>query len=430
MRVGTEAYLAQLTYLEILMVGVGLRRGPAAFRTLKRVRQVLKERGSESEPIRSCRRHDPATRSLRCHPEHGAGRAALLLRGGTVIDGTGAPRFAPTFASRASASSRSAPNLAADGAVVDRRRRPDRRAGLHRRAHPRRPDRALGTAHAAQDQPGRHHRRRRQLRHQPGAAGARQRAAAANLLGGADKYVYPTMAAYVAAVDAARPAVNVAALVGHSTLRVATMDDPYRAATPAEQARMCALLREGIAAGAAGLSSGVFYATGAAADIDELALLAGIAGEAGGVYTTHIRQEMDKVIDSLDEAFATAQPRPGAARDLASQVRGPAQLGPHGRRRWPTSMPRARGQEIGLDCYPYIAGSTVLRSDMVDGIIDILDHLVDAAPGDGGAHAGRHRRRMGLHAAGSVRAAAARRRLLFPDARGRRAARAAATRRR
>ena len=50
MRVGTEAYLAQLTYLEILMVGVGLRRGPAAFRTLKRVRQVLKERGSESEP--------------------------------------------------------------------------------------------------------------------------------------------------------------------------------------------------------------------------------------------------------------------------------------------------------------------------------------------------------------------------------------------
>jgi len=49
MRVGTEAYLAQLAYLEILMVGVGLRRGPAAFRKLERVRQVLKERGSENE---------------------------------------------------------------------------------------------------------------------------------------------------------------------------------------------------------------------------------------------------------------------------------------------------------------------------------------------------------------------------------------------
>ena len=50
MRVGTEAYLAQITYLEILMVGVGLRRGPAALRKLKRVRQVLEERGSDSEP--------------------------------------------------------------------------------------------------------------------------------------------------------------------------------------------------------------------------------------------------------------------------------------------------------------------------------------------------------------------------------------------
>src|SRR5436309_6118924 len=52
-----------------------------------------------------------------------------------------------------------------------------------------------------------------------------------NLLGGSDKYVYPTMAAYAAAVDDARPAINVAALVGHSTLRVATMRDPYQPAT-------------------------------------------------------------------------------------------------------------------------------------------------------------------------------------------------------
>src|SRR5258708_9791957 len=51
-----------------------------------------------------------------------------------------------------------------------------------------------------------------------------------NLLGGSDKYVHRTMGAYAAAVSAARPAVNVAALVGHSTLRIATMSDPYRPA--------------------------------------------------------------------------------------------------------------------------------------------------------------------------------------------------------
>jgi RpiR family carbohydrate utilization transcriptional regulator len=49
MRVGTEAYLAQVAYLEILMVGTGLRRGPQALRQLKRVRDVLQERGADSD---------------------------------------------------------------------------------------------------------------------------------------------------------------------------------------------------------------------------------------------------------------------------------------------------------------------------------------------------------------------------------------------
>jgi N-acyl-D-amino-acid deacylase len=143
-------------------------------------------------------------------------------------------------------------------------------------------------------------------------------------------------------------------------------------------------------AGAIGLSSGVFYATGAAADIGELTMLAAIAGEAGGVYTTHIRQEMDGVIASLDEAFATA--RGGKVPLVVSHHKcaGPANWGrtaetiPH------IEAARAR-HPIGLDAYPYVAGSTVLRSDLVDGVIDILvtwssphpemsaRHLVDIA---------------------------------------------------
>jgi len=191
-----------------------------------------------------------------------------------------------------------------------------------------------------------------------------------NLLGG-DKYVHPTMAAYVAALEKARPSVNVAALVGHSTLRVATMADPYRPATPAEQSRMVELLREGMDVGATGLSSGVFYAPGAAADLDELALLARVAGDAGGVYTAHIRDESDKVIDSLDEAFATG--RRGSVPVVVSHHKC---AGP---RNWGRTMQTlahidaARTQQpIALDMYPYIAGSTVLRKQMVDGIIDIM----------------------------------------------------------
>jgi N-acyl-D-amino-acid deacylase len=154
-------------------------------------------------------------------------------------------------------------------------------------------------------------------------------------------------------------------------LRVAALDDPYRPATPAEQARMGELLREGLAAGAAGLSSGVFYATGAAADVDELAGLAGIAGAAGGVYTTHIRQEMDKVIESLDEAFATARLGKVALVVSHHKCAGPKNWGRTLETLAHIDAAR-RGQAIGLDCYPYIAGSTVLRSDLVDGVIDIL----------------------------------------------------------
>ena len=192
-----------------------------------------------------------------------------------------------------------------------------------------------------------------------------------NLLGGSDGYIYATMRQYAAEVNRTVPAVNVAALVGHSTLRVAAMDDPYKSATPDERAAMVALLREGLAAGAIGMSSGVFYDTGAAADVDELAMLAEVVGEAGGVYTTHIRDEFDKVIDSLDEAFTTA--RRGAVPVVISHHKcaGPANWGRT--RQTLAHIDAARAQQaLGLDCYPYIAGSTVLRTDLVDGVIDVV----------------------------------------------------------
>jgi N-acyl-D-amino-acid deacylase len=149
------------------------------------------------------------------------------------------------------------------------------------------------------------------------------------------------------------------------------MADPYRPATPDEQRDMVALLRDALAEGAIGMSSGVFYDTGAAADIDELSLLAAVAGEAGGVYTTHIRDEMGRVLDSLDEAFATA--RRGRLPVVISHHKcaGPDNWGRTVQTLAHFDAAR-KAQPIGLDAYPYIAGSTVLRRDLVDGIIDII----------------------------------------------------------
>ena len=305
------------------------------------------------------------------NPARGNGKSALLLSGGTVIDGTGADRFVADVRIDGDRITAIGPGLvAADAEVIDA-------AGLivapgfidvHTHddqivlADPRMlPKITQGVTtvivgncgislaplvHADVPPP-------------------------LNLLGGNDKYVFPTMAAYVAAVGRAQPAVNVAALVGHSTLRVATMDDPYRAATSAEQARMVELLREGMDAGAIGLSSGVFYATGAAADVDELALLAGVAGAAGGIYTTHIRNEMNDIFAALDEAFTAA--RRGHVPVVISHHKcaGPQNWGRTVQTLAHIDAARAQ-QPIGLDAYPYVAGSTVLRADLVDGIIDVV----------------------------------------------------------
>jgi N-acyl-D-amino-acid deacylase len=192
-----------------------------------------------------------------------------------------------------------------------------------------------------------------------------------NLLGGPGKHVFPTMRAYAQAVDTARPAVNVAALFGHSTLRVATMDDPYRPATSAEQARMVELARECMDAGAIGFSSGLFYPTNAAADIGEVTMIAHVAAEAGGVYTTHIRDETNNVIAALDEAFTA-----GRAAGLPVVISHHKCAGPENWGRSTETLAHIdaarKRQPIGLDVYPYIAGSTVLRADMADGVIDIM----------------------------------------------------------
>ena len=107
-----------------------------------------------------------------------------------------------------------------------------------------------------------------------------------NLLGDADAFCYPTFAAYVAAVHDARPAVNVAALVGHTSLRNNHMDRLDRSATAVEIEAMRAQLREALDAGALGLSSGLAYLSANAASTEEVSALAQPLAAAGAVYTT------------------------------------------------------------------------------------------------------------------------------------------------
>src|SRR5262249_36844040 len=157
-----------------------------------------------------------------------------------------------------------------------------------------------------------------------------------------------------------RPSLNVAALVGHSSLRIGTMKDLDRPARHDELAAMRALLHEALGAGAIGFSTGLFYPTNQGADAAEGTALARDTADAGGVYTTHMRNEADTIMEALDETFSTARAARASVVISHHKCAGPANWG-----RTVETLPRiaaaAQAQPVGLDAYPYVAGSTVLR---------------------------------------------------------------------
>ncbi|MFK3796246.1 amidohydrolase family protein [Pseudomonas sp. NPDC088444] len=180
-----------------------------------------------------------------------------------------------------------------------------------------------------------------------------------NLLGPAKAFVYPRFRDYRNAVDKARPAVNVAALVGHTALRSNHLDDLFRTAHPAEISAMREQLRQSLEDGALGLSTGLAYATAYAAETDEVKQLAEELTAFGAVYTTHLRSEFEPVLDAMDEAF-----------DIGRHARSPvviSHLKCAGAGNWGRSPQllaslekAASSHPVGCDCYPYAASSSTL----------------------------------------------------------------------
>lgn len=192
-----------------------------------------------------------------------------------------------------------------------------------------------------------------------------------NLLGQLDDFAYDTFASYRQAIEAVSPRVNVAALVGHSTLRVRCVKDLKRPATASEREQMSVLLRQALDEGAVGMSSGVFYGPAQAADALELSVLAETVSEAGGVYTAHLRDELEGIVDSLEEGFAVSKPRQTPFIVSHLKCAGVRNWGRAGELLDLIDTARET-QPIHVDCYPYTAGSTVIRPDLADGEVEIL----------------------------------------------------------
>lgn len=193
-----------------------------------------------------------------------------------------------------------------------------------------------------------------------------------------------SFAQYLDALRSIRPAVNVAHFVGHGALRIAAMGFENRPAGSDDVTAMARLLDEALDAGAFGFSTGLVYPPSSYSDTAELIALARTMRARGGLYFSHVRGESSMVLDSIAEAI-----RIGEEGDVGVQV---SHVKASGKENWPKvdaalrllDDARARGVDVAGDVYPYNAGSTKLDNLMPGwshegGIARLLERLSDRA---------------------------------------------------
>jgi len=186
-----------------------------------------------------------------------------------------------------------------------------------------------------------------------------------DLLDAGGSYRYARFADYLEELGGQRAAVNSALLVGHTTLRVATMDRLDRAANAAEIRRMQQIAAESLDAGAIGLSTGLFYAPANAAPTEEVIAVCEPLRSRDALYVTHMRDEGEHLLDSLAETFRIGRE---AQTQVCISHHKAAGVANHGKTResLPAIDAAMKTQRVVLDAYPYVASSTVLRWDMAE----------------------------------------------------------------
>jgi N-acyl-D-amino-acid deacylase len=187
------------------------------------------------------------------------------------------------------------------------------------------------------------------------------------------------LAAQRAAIEAARIGPNVALLIGHGSVRSAVIGTENRAPTATELQKMKDLVRRGMADGAFGLSSGLFYVPGSFATTEEVIELTRVAAESGGLYTSHIRDEgnydagvrasVREVIRIAEEAKTIGIVTHMKALGRDSWGLAPALLKD-------IEDARARGVQMFADQYPYEASSTSLRAALAPGGVQPTEAIV------------------------------------------------------
>ena len=159
---------------------------------------------------------------------------------------------------------------------------------------------------------------------------------------------------------------NVAYLLPQGTIRFSVVGTDDRQATPGEMDEMRSLVDQGMRDGAFGLSTGLTYPPGAWTPTEEVADLARVAGEHGGIYVTHHRDYGSGLADAIEETLEIGRRGNIPVHFSHFHVSGPGRDGQAGKFLAPIEAARDSGQRVTLDVYPYTAGCTTLSAFLPD----------------------------------------------------------------
>ena len=194
---------------------------------------------------------------------------------------------------------------------------------------------------------------------------------------------------YYSQLDATPPAINVASMVGHATMREQVMGkDLYRTSTPAELEAMKVLLARELRAGAFGLSTGLEYEQGHFATTEEVVELSRVAARTGGFYISHVRDEADHVFDSFDEILRIG--REAHIRVEITHIKlGATPVWHLAAARMPAYFAQAKREHVDLqaDVYPYSYWHSTIRVTVPDRDYFNSDRVAQALADNGGPSA-------------------------------------------
>jgi len=187
--------------------------------------------------------------------------------------------------------------------------------------------------------------------------------AAANIYGfnGSIPLSWATVSGYLEKLETAKPAVNVIKLVPNGQLRRSTLGVADRPATPQELGRMKSLLAEGLEEGAFGYSTGLEYPAERGAPDEELVELCKVVAGAGGIYASHTRRRDEGAVSAIDEAIRVGE-KAGARIQISHLLPRKTDAGEDERSLELIDRARARGLDIAFDMHTRLYGTTFLNT--------------------------------------------------------------------